>query len=259
MAAAETVTEQQPGTYVDRSNGVETSIPGTTQPQPVPSVLYNRGGNTVLQNEAGSIYTRPDGRTVLIGADGQTLVTNGSDSDEEDDDDISGSSFHSNNVIINGRSVNGGGSFFTSNGGSVLVNQGGEGSFQSYNNYQLRIVNGGLQLTVAGKVYNFAPKDTNSQEKIDINGQQATVSYENGNIVVQLADGTVLAKTESGLFSGDRQSYDNRKQIQENAAREAERVQQHVAQLQKELHDNLAIQMKQLQENLQQTLGNIRF
>lgn len=239
---------------------METSIPGTTQPQPqpVPSLLYNRGGNTGLQNEAGSIHTRPDGSTVLIGTGGQTLVTNGDDSDE-DDDDFSGLSF--NNVIINGRSVQGGGgSVFTGNGGSLLVNDGGEGSFQSYNNYQLRIVNGGLQLTVGGKVYNFLPKDTNTQEKVDINGQQATVDYENGNIVVQLADGTVLAKTETGLFSGsDRQLYDNRKQIQENAAREAERVQQQIANLQKELQQNLAIQMKQLQENLEQTLGNIRF
>lgn len=244
---------------MDKSNGVETSIPGTTQPQPVPSLLYNHGGNTVLQNEAGSIHTRPDGSTVLIGAGGQTLVVNGDDSDE-DDDDFSGPSYHGNNVIINGRSVQGGGSFFTGNGGSVLVNHGGEGSFQSYNNYQLRIVNGGLQLNVGGKVYNFLPKDTNTQEKVDINGQQATVDYENGNIVVQLADGTVLAKTETGLFSGsDRQSYDNRKQIQENAAREAERVQQQIANMQKELQQNLAIQMKQLQENLEQTLGNIRF
>lgn len=244
---------------MDKSNGAETSIPGTTQPQPVPSLLYNHGGNTVLQNEAGSIHTRPDGSTVLIGAGGQTLVVNGDDSDE-DDDDFSGPSYHGNNVIINGRSVQGGGSFFTGNGGSVLVNHGGEGSFQSYNNYQLRIVNGGLQLNVGGKVYNFLPKDTNTQEKVDINGQQATVDYENGNIVVQLADGTVLAKTETGLFSGsDRQSYDNRKQIQENAAREAERVQQQIANMQKELQQNLAIQMKQLQDNLEQTLGNIRF
>lgn len=253
---------------MDRSNGVETSIPGTTQQQeqpqaqPVPSLLYNRGGNTVLQNEAGSIHTRPDGSTVLIGSDGQTLVTNGrdSDDDEQDDDDISGPSFHSNNVIINGRSVHGGGSIFTGNGGSVLVNHGGEGSYQSYNNYQLRLVNGGLQLTVGGKEYNFLPKATNSQEKVDINGQQATVDYENGNIVVQLADGTVLAKTETGLFSGsDRQSYDNRKKIQEDAAREAEQVQQHIANLQRDLQENLAAQMKQLQENLQLTLGNIRF
>ncbi|KAH8421028.1 hypothetical protein KR222_004441 [Zaprionus bogoriensis] len=225
--------------------------------------MYNKGGNTVLQNEAGSIHTGPDGRTVLIGANGQTLVSNGDDSDEDDSDDdddvhFSGN-FHSNNVVINGRSIrDGSGGIFTGGDGTLLVNHGGEGSFQSYNNYQLRILNGGLQLTTGGKVYNFPPKDTNSQEKIDINGQPATVEYNNGNIVVQLADGTVLAKADNGLFSGNRQSFDNRKKIQENAAREAARVQENLAQFQKDLHLRLGNQMRQLQEDLERTLGNIR-
>lgn len=259
---------------MDHSNGVETSIPGTTVPQeerpaqpaqPVPSVVYNRGGNVVLQNEAGSIFTRPDGRKVLVGANGQTIVTRAGDSDEDtsiDDDDDILTEFSGNNVIINGRHLGGGGqSFISSNGGALFMNQVGEGGYQTYNNYQIRIVDGGLQLTVAGKVYNFPAKaaSVKSQEQVDINGQQATVQYENGNIVVELADGTVLAKADGGLFSGNRHSYDNRKQIQEDAARQALKVQEDLAQMQRNLQAQLSEQMKQLQESLQHSLGNIHF
>lgn len=216
----------------------------------------------MLQNEAGSIYTRPDGRKVLVGAGGQTIVTGADDSDEDDDDDTQSgfSGNYGNNVVINGRSV-GGSSFISSNGGALVMNQAGEGGYQTYNNHQIRIVNGGLQLTTGGQVYDFPAKDASvsSQEKININGQEATVQYENGNIVVELADGTVLAKADGGLFSGDRNSYVNRKQIQEDAARQAAKVQEDIAHLQKELNERLNFQMRKLQEDLEHTLGNIHF
>ncbi|EDW60795.1 uncharacterized protein [Drosophila virilis] len=270
LASAQSAATDKPKTDVDRSNnGVESSIAGTaelptapTQAQPVSSYLYNQGGNVVLQNEAGSIYTRPDGRKVLVGAGGQTIVTGGDDSDEDDDDDTQSgfSGNYGNNIVINGRSV-GGSSFISSNGGALVMNQAGEGGYQTYNNHQIRIVNGGLQLTTGGQVYDFPAKDASvsSQEKININGQEATVQYENGNIVVELADGTVLAKADGGLFSGDRNSYVNRKQIQEDAARQAAKVQEDIAQLQKELNERLNFQMRKLQEDLEHTLGNIHF
>ncbi|XP_030554171.1 uncharacterized protein LOC115758153 [Drosophila novamexicana] len=262
VALAVCLASAQP-TSTDKSIAGTAELPTPpTQAQPVSSYLYNQGGNVVLQNEAGSIYTRPDGRKVLVGAGGQTIVTGADDSDEDDDDDTQSgfSGNYGNNVVINGRSV-GGSSFISSNGGALVMNQAGEGGYQTYNNHQIRIVNGGLQLTTGGQVYDFPAKDASvsSQEKININGQEATVQYENGNIVVELADGTVLAKADGGLFSGDRNSYVNRKQIQEDAARQAAKVQEDIAHLQKELNERLNFQMRKLQEDLEHTLGNIHF
>ncbi|ALC42249.1 CG18067 [Drosophila busckii] len=261
LCSAQTVTDKPsvPGSTLPEA-GIPTPTTSTTSAQPVSSFLYNQGGSTVLQNGAGSIYKRPDGRTVLTGADGQTLVTSAEDSDEsnESDDQQPGN----NNIIINGRSYAAGSSFISTTGnghGTVLVNQGGEGSYMNYNNHQVRIVNGGLELTTGGKVFNFAAKQGSSQEQVDINGQQATVTYENGNISVELPDGTVLAKTEQGLFGGNRESYANRKQIQENAAREAAQATEQARQLQERLQQQLGEQMRKLQEELQRTLGNLHF
>ncbi|KAH8300295.1 hypothetical protein KR044_012525, partial [Drosophila immigrans] len=197
--------------------------------------LYNQGGNTVLQNGAGGIFTRSDGRTVLVGSGGQTIVTGGdSDSDEDDDDtdNVSG-----NNVFINGQWINSSG-----NGGTTFIN-----------GYQVSLVNGGLQLKIGDKVYNFPAKDASfkSKDKVDINGQQATVEYDNGNIVLELADGTVFAKTENGMFSGNRQSYENREQIRQAAFAETAKVQQEMQAFQ----NRLEIQMRELQENLQRTFS----
>ncbi|EDW00768.1 uncharacterized protein LOC6560117 [Drosophila grimshawi] len=271
LASAQT---DKPATYVDHSNGVEVSIPGTTIPKddilPTPrnqeaapgGVIYKNGGNVFLQNEAGSIYTRPDGRKVLVGAGGQTIVTGADDSDE----DTSAEGNYNGGgggIFINGQQVGGGGggsSFISGGGSSLFINQAGEGAYQTYNNNQIRIINGGLQLTSGGQVYTFPAKgaDVNSKETVEINGQNAVVEYQNGNIIVELADGTVLAKADGGLFSGNRQSYDNRKQIQADAALEAARAQEYAASLQKNLHEQLSNQMRNLQEELQRTLGNIR-
>lgn len=245
---------------MDRSNGVETSIPGTTIPedsqpaQPVPSVLYNRGGNVALQNEAGSIYRRPDGRTVLVGANGQTLVTGADDSDEDtsfsDEDQL----YAGRNVIIKG----GKGQGFI-NEGTVIISQTGEGTIQTFKNYRLQLVNGGLRLTVEGKNYDFPAKDAsvNSKEQIDINGQKATLQYDNGNIVVELADGTVMAKAEGGLFSGNRYSYDNRKQIQANAAQDIAHLQTNLAQLEKNITQEVNQAIQNIGSDLTFNLGNL--
>ncbi|XP_034476956.1 uncharacterized protein LOC117783605 [Drosophila innubila] len=230
------------------------------RPHAVPNYVYNQRGNTFLQNEAGSIYTRPDGKTVLVGANGQTIVTDRDSSSDEDKDD-NDDHFHSgSNIIINGQSI-GGGSFSTGQGGVMLFNDGGEGSTQFFGNYQINIVNGGIQLRSGGKVYNFPAKDPSvkSQEKIDINGNEATLEYDNGNIVIELADGTVFAKTEDGLFSGNRQSYENRAQIKENALREAALTQQRVQQEVANIQSRIQAEMRELDANLQRTLGNIGF
>ncbi|KAL7738106.1 hypothetical protein ACLKA6_006453 [Drosophila palustris] len=229
------------------------------QAQPVHNFVQNRG-NTVLQNGAGSIYTRPDGKTVLVGANGQTIVTGGDSSSDESDEDDDGKS--GSKVIINGQ-IMGGNSFVShnTNGGVMLFNNDGEGSSQYFNNYQIKITNGGIQLSTGGKDYNFPAKDASvkSQEKVDINGQQATLEYDNGNIVIELADGTVFAKADGGLFSGNRQAYENRAQIREDALKNAAEVQQRVQQEVADIQNRIQAQMRDLEENLHRTLGNIGF
>ncbi|TDG51069.1 hypothetical protein AWZ03_002432 [Drosophila navojoa] len=227
--------------FVDHSNGKETSIPGTTTPedsqpaQRVPNVLYNRAGNVVLQNEAGTIYKRPDGRTVLIGANGQTLVTRSDESDEDtsiDDDDDQFRRQKGNR----------------GNSGNIFISQAGGSGIQTYNGYRSELVDGGLRLTVNGFTYNFPAKDAsvNSKQQIKINGENATLQYDNGNIVVEMADGTVIGKAEGGLFTGNRHSYDNRKKIQEELAANIATLQYNLSHLQ----DNIARQINQIGINL---------
>ncbi|XP_060656661.1 uncharacterized protein LOC132791660 [Drosophila nasuta] len=263
LASAEEVSTDKPHTHVEHRNGVDISIPGTTpsktvlptpqapqaaqdpqaaqSPVPRPPLFTNLGFNNVLQNGAGSIFTRPDGRTVLLGSGGQTLVTGGdSDSDEEDDDDV--------------RDFNSGSNVFYN---SQYFSNAGYGGTTIINGYQFNIVDGGIQLKIGDKVYNYPAKDASvkSKETVDINGQQATLEYDNGNIVLQLADGTVFAKTENGIFSGNRESYENRGKLHQAALDQAARVQQEVA----ELQNRIQAQMQQLQANLENTFKNGNF
>ncbi|KAH8355312.1 hypothetical protein KR093_010758, partial [Drosophila rubida] len=193
-------------------------------------------GNTVLQNGAGSIYTRADGSSVLVGAGGQTLVTN-ADSDEEDDDDADVDAKGGSNVVINGQWIQS-----SNSQGTTFIN-----------GYQVNLIDGGLQLRVGGKVYNFPAKDASvkTKEQMDINGQPATVEYDSGNIVLELADGTLFAKTEHGMFSGNRQSYENRAQIRQAAFDQAAKVQREMA----ELQSRLEAQMRELRDNLERTFS----
>ncbi|KAH8291536.1 hypothetical protein KR054_012576 [Drosophila jambulina] len=200
--------------------------------------IYQSNGNTYLSNGAGQIIRRADGKTVLIGSDGNQIVTSDED-DSLDFDSSSGGSYNShNNVIINGKN-----SFYQGNGG---------GSFINSNGRTVRIINGVLELTENGQVYTFQPKEksVNQKETVTINGQPAQVEYSNGDVIVELTDHTVVAKVGDNSFVGDRNSFDNREKLVAEAHEDAHRIQ-------KEVHENLKKTMEELHTQLQSTFGNI--
>jgi len=90
----------------------------------------------------------------------------------------------------------------------------------------------------------------NQKETVDINGQPAQVEYSNGDIVIELADHTVIAKTGGRTFMGDRYSFDNRDKLEAEARQYAE-------QIQNEVQASLKKTMDDIRANLQESLGNI--
>ncbi|XP_030375701.1 uncharacterized protein LOC115624981 [Scaptodrosophila lebanonensis] len=229
------------GTIIQNGKG------GTYLQGPGGTILHNSAGGTILQNGAGSIYTRPDGRRVLVGSNGQTLVTR-PDSDEDSSDSgeydkwISDSG-DNQNVIINGQSYGSG------SGGNVLI--GGQNGVFINGGQTVRVVNGGLQLTEGGRDYVFKPRapGVTEQEQVEINGHPATVFYEQGGVRVERQDGTVLAYgiNGEGLFMGDKQAYAKRKEILADIPRQTAQIGEEVRR-----------SMEKLQAELQQSLGNIR-
>ncbi|XP_017051031.1 uncharacterized protein LOC108094770 [Drosophila ficusphila] len=211
------------------------------------SRIVHSNGNTFLSNGAGQIIRGPDGKVVLIGSDGRRIIAN-DDSSEEDPSQESGQNYNSN-VIINGRT---GSNIIQSNGHSFIYGPSSEGGVIVNSGYTVRIINGALELTENGKVYTFQPKPAgvNEQETVDINGQPAVVEYSNGNVIIELADKTVIAKVGDQTFLGDRYSFDNRDKLVAETNQYVQRVQQ-------EVQDNLKKTMSDLNAQLQRTLGNI--
>ncbi|KAH8402330.1 hypothetical protein KR009_011414 [Drosophila setifemur] len=212
--------------------------------------IIQNNGNTFLSNGAGQIIRRADGKTVLIGSDGRSIVTNSEDSSEEDNYGVQ--QFSGNNVIINGQYGN---SIVQSNGHSYIYGDSTQGSsIISQNGRSVRIINGAIELTENGQVYNFQPKapGVNTKETVTINGQPAQVEYSNGDIIVELADHTVIAKTGNRSFLGDRYSFDHREELEAEAQNYANRIQ-------KEVSENLQKSMDDLKDELEKAFGNIRF
>ncbi|KAH8254616.1 hypothetical protein KR032_011230 [Drosophila birchii] len=208
--------------------------------------IYQNGGSTYLSNGAGQIIRRPDGRTVLIGSDGSQIVTSGED-DSADDDSSSGGNHSNNNIIINGQNT-----VVQNDGHSFIYSNSREGNYITSNGRSMRIINGALELTENGQVYTFQPKarTVNEKETVIVNGQPAQVEYTNGDVIVELADHTVLAKVGDRTFLGDRNSFDNRDKLEAEAKNNAQN-------LQKELHASLKKTMDDLNAHLQETFGNI--
>ncbi|XP_034654343.1 uncharacterized protein LOC117892306 [Drosophila subobscura] len=208
--------------------------------------LIRSGGSTYLSNGAGQIIKGPNGKTILIGSDGRQIVADSSDSDEDVslDDGTSG-----NNVIING----GQSSIITSNGRTHQYATGNI-NYSTHNGHSVTVVNGVITLTEGGKQYRFEaqPAGVEKRETIDINGKPATVQYSNGDVIVELADQTVIAKVGDSSFIGDRQSFENRDKLQAEALQQAQQIQQQV-------QEDVKRMMQNLNEELQRTLGNIRF
>ncbi|XP_017072654.1 uncharacterized protein LOC108108915 [Drosophila eugracilis] len=211
------------------------------------TILHNNG-NTFLSNGAGQIIRGPDGKTVLIGSDGRRIIAN-ADSSEEDVSQDYGSGGSNNNVIINGQ---GGSSIIQSDGHSFIYGDESQGSYINSNGRTVRIINGAIELNENGKVYTFQPKapGVNQKETVDINGQPAKVEYSNGDIIIELADHTVVAKIGGRTFLGDRYSFDNRDKLEAEAKNYAERIQQ-------EVRASLKKTMDDLHKDLQETLGNL--
>ncbi|EDV55313.1 uncharacterized protein LOC6547529 [Drosophila erecta] len=210
--------------------------------------IHQSNGNTFLSNGAGQIIRGPDGRTVLIGSDGRRIITDAdySDYDMPRDYDYSG---NFNNVIINGGS---GSSVFQNNGHSSAFGDWSQGSYVSSNGRTIRVINGAMELNDHGQVYTFKPKaaGVNEKETVTINGQPAQVEYTNGDIVVELADHTVIAKIGERTFVGDRESFDNRDKLEAEAKNYAARIHQQV-------QDNIRKTMEDIQRNLQGSMGHI--
>ncbi|KAH8279271.1 hypothetical protein KR026_005379 [Drosophila bipectinata] len=220
-------------------------------PQEDDQRIIQNNGNTYLSNGAGQIFRRADGKTVLIGSDGRSIVTDTDDSSEEDVSNTYYSN-NNNNVIINGESGN---SIVQSNGHSFIygdANQGG--SFINSNGRTIRIVNGAIELTENGQTYTFQPKGRGAatKETVDVNGQPAEVEYTNEDIVVELADHTVIAKIGGRTFVGDRYSFEHREEMEADARNLASRIHE-------EVNTNLKKTMEDLQATLQNTFANIRF
>ncbi|KAH8373771.1 hypothetical protein KR200_007211 [Drosophila serrata] len=209
------------------------------------SIVQNNG-NTFLSNGAGQIIRRSDGKTVLIGSDGNQIVTSDED-DSLDVDSSSGGNHNSNNIIINGQST-----MIQNDGKSFIYGNGRDGSYINSNGRTVRIIDGGIELNEHGQVYNFRPKARtgNQKETIIVNGQPAQVEYSNGDIIVELADHTVIAKVGDRTFLGDRHSFDNRDKLEAEAKN-------HAHQIQKEVHESIKKSMDDLHAQLKNTFGNL--
>ncbi|EDV35833.1 uncharacterized protein Dana_GF12271, isoform A [Drosophila ananassae] len=210
--------------------------------------IIQNNGNTFLSNGAGQIIRRPDGKTVLIGSDGRSIIT---DTDESSEEDIANEHYSNNNVIINGQS---GTSIVQSSGHNYIYGDGSQGSYITQNGRSIRIVDGGIELNENGQIFNFKPKGpgVNTKETVDINGQPAQVEYSNGDIVVELADHTVIAKIGGRTFMGDRYSFDNREKLEVDAQNMAARIHE-------EVNADIKKTMEDLHASLQNTFANIRF
>ncbi|KAH8365302.1 hypothetical protein KR084_008607 [Drosophila pseudotakahashii] len=206
------------------------------------TILQNNG-NTFLSNGAGQIIRGPDGRTVLIGSDGSRIIANADSSEEDISQDYGNGG--NNNVIINGQS---GSSIIQSDGHSFIYGDKSHGSYINNNGRTVRIINGAIELNEHGQVYTFQPKaaGVSQKETVNINGQPAQVEYSNGDIVIELADHTVVAKVGGRTFLGDRYSFDNRDKLEAEAKNYAER-------LQYEIQANL----KKTMDDLHAELGNL--
>ncbi|KAH8258102.1 hypothetical protein KR038_005714 [Drosophila bunnanda] len=209
------------------------------------SIVQNNG-HTFLSNGAGQIFRRSDGKTVLIGSNGNQIVTDDED-DSDDDDSSSGGNHNSNNIIINGQST-----MIQNDGKSFIYGNGREGSYINSNGRSVRIINGAIELNENGQVYTFRSKarSANLKETVTINGQPAQVEYSNGDVIVELADHTVVAKVGDRTFLGDRNSFDNRDKLEAEAKEHAHRIQ-------KEAHENLKKSMDDLHAQLRNTFSNI--
>ncbi|XP_068145903.1 uncharacterized protein Bbd [Drosophila tropicalis] len=220
-------------------------------------IIQQKDGSTYLANEAGQIFRRADGKTVLIGANGQQLVTDGDDSDESDDDDSHFSS-NFNNVVING--ANGGGTNFYQTGGkSYLFVTAQENSYINSNGHSLKVINGGLLLEEGGKQYTFLPRaaDVNQKETVDINGKPATVEYSRGNVIIELSDKTLIAKLGNRIFVGDRDGFNNREKLESEINQQAQLARQNAVLLQQQISMQISQTMAKIQRDLQQKLGNL--
>ncbi|XP_017003197.3 uncharacterized protein Bbd [Drosophila takahashii] len=206
------------------------------------TILQNNG-NTFLSNGAGQIIRGPDGRTVLIGSDGRRIIANADSSEEDDSQDYGHGG--NNNVIINGQS---GSSIIQSDGHSFVYGDESGGSYINNNGRTVRIINGAIELNEHGQVYTFQPKaaGVSQKETVTINGQPAQVEYSNGDIVIELADHTVVAKVGGRTFLGDRYSFDNRDKLEAEAKNYAERLQ----------HD-IQASLKKTMDDLHAELGNL--
>ncbi|EDW48706.1 uncharacterized protein LOC6610077 [Drosophila sechellia] len=212
------------------------------------TILQNNG-NTFLSNGAGQIIRGPDGKTVLIGSDGRRIITDADSSEDDSSQDYDHHGGSYNNVIINGGS---GSSVIQGDGHSFIVGDASHGSYMNSNGRSIRIINGAIELNDHGQVYTFQPKakGVNEKETVTVNGQPAQVEYSNGDIVIELADHTVIAKTGGRTFLGDRESFDNRDKLEAEAKNYADRIQH-------EVHANLQKTMADIQRDLQNSLGNI--
>ncbi|XP_044316947.1 uncharacterized protein LOC108051740 [Drosophila rhopaloa] len=214
--------------------GVASLASAAKIPQSDEQTILQNNGNTFLSNGAGQIIQGPDGKTILIGSDGRRIIAD-ADSSEEDDSRDYGQG--NSNVIINGQS---GSSLIQSNGHSFIYGDQSHGSYINSNGRSVRIINGAIELNENGQVYTFQPKaaGVNEKETVDINGQPAQVEYSNGDIVIELADHTVIAKTGGRTFLGDRYSFDNRDKLEAEAKNYAQRIENEVrATLQKTMED----------------------
>ncbi|EDW72594.2 uncharacterized protein Dwil_GK19306 [Drosophila willistoni] len=223
-------------------------------------IIQQKDGSTYLANEAGQIFRRPDGKIVLIGANGQQLVTDSDDSDEDDDDDShsSHSSSEFNNVVINGGD-GGGTSFYQTGGKSYMFVTAQENSYINSNGHSLKVINGGLQLEEGGKQYTFLPRaaDVNQKETVDINGKPATVEYSGGNVIIELADKTLIAKLGNRIFVGDRDGFNNRDKLESEINQQARLARENAVRLQQQISLQISQTMEKIQRDLQQSLGKL--
>ncbi|KAH8291535.1 hypothetical protein KR054_012577, partial [Drosophila jambulina] len=182
--------------------------------------IFERNGNTFLSHSAGQIYTRPDGRTALMGSGGGQIITGGFDSPSGGNYNTNTNINNNNNVITNGHST-----IVQDNGRDFIYGSAGEGSYiNGREGFGVRIVNGGLEVTENGRVHSFPPKQ-NHRETVTINGQAAQVEYTNGDIIVELSDHTVIAKVGNRPFVGDRNTFDNRDRLEAEARNNSQRSQ----------------------------------
>ncbi|XP_043644248.1 uncharacterized protein LOC122613896 [Drosophila teissieri] len=200
------------------------------------TILQNNG-NTILSSGAGQIFRRPDGRMVLIGSNGRSMIVNGGASSEEDISGEYGTGGHHNNIIINGGS---GSSVYRNGGQGFIVGDANKDTFITGDGRSVRVVNGAIELNDHGQVYVFHPKAAGvyDKETVPFSGQTAQVEYSNGDIVVELVDHTVIAKIGDRIFVGDRESFNNRDKLEAEVKNYGHRIQQEIQEsIQKTMED----------------------